>query len=183
MRRYAIPLVAALCMASCSAPSDLEEQVRLMREQGRTDAATYELQTTARYTSGETIFSVRPTEDGGFAQYWAPSFCPKPGTSREEIRRMEEKIEERVEREAERLQEYADMNSSGFVTTAEAKYFASTVALGYKVRGFQEHEVSPEKIAQSLNISLSELNEGIERYNLLAESMSSSEISVDPVDF
>src|SRR5262252_845104 len=113
---------------------DLDSYLNSIRESGMTEMAQSNLTTLASITTGHTLISLSHIEGHAIAGLlYTSGYCPRPGTPPEEAKRVQEEIMKDESGDLKIWKQVADLDSSGFVTTAEASKTRSTADFGFQV--------------------------------------------------
>jgi hypothetical protein len=125
--RALLPLLLLPLLAGCaSRPSgdDLEFHLQKIRADGMTESAYGSLMMVASLRTGwSTLTLEKDPETGFYLRSYGSSTCDVPGADSALIAAKKKELSDATERELRRLQPLADLDGSGFVTTAEGSRF------------------------------------------------------------
>jgi hypothetical protein len=107
-------------------------------------------------------------ESGRYGNSYASAACPKPNPTPEEAARFREQFDVPLEKELVSLKAYADLDSSGFVSTDEASHFRMLYEFGLKA-AFVMGEVghSPDAVAKAMGLTRDQVLKSAASYNEL----------------
>lgn len=149
---------------------DFEVYVAEIRESGMSERAQGDLGQIAGIIVGHASLSFFKDEQSG--GYW-PSYqshaCPLPGLSPEELNQFRDNLADERAPAMEVLKSLADLDSSGFVSTAEGGEVRKLFEFGRKLAAIIAAEESdPEAIAACVYLPPEELHARVESYSELA---------------
>jgi hypothetical protein len=149
---------------------ELLEYISKVRKYGMSEEAPSVVGGVARVRLGYTLIEFR--RDPQSQRYWpgyTTTTCPNHYADQEELAKWRAEVEEKSETETTALRLFADMDSSGFVTTAEAWSFRGIFEFGIpvaevaKLEGYSIRNISAASGLDSLSV------EGkLEEYRLIA---------------
>ena len=186
MRASTVFLIAAaiVLVVGCSSEKknagsyELEEYIASIRESGMSESAQSTVGMVASHLAGHISITYQSGGDSG--RYW-PSYssntCPNPNLTSEEQEAFSHKVRGEQDQIVAKIRHLADLDNSGFITTAEAAKFRSIYEFGCLAK-FVCSEVEPtaEAISQATGISEDALAAKISAYNDLCEGASSQDV-------
>jgi hypothetical protein len=149
---------------------ELDSYLNSIRESGMTEMAQSQLGTLASITTGHTLLSLHHMEGvPGTGLMFTSGYCPRPGTSPEEAKRVEEEIQKDMSGDLKIWKQVADVDSSGFVTTEEASKTRSIAEFGFEVGlVLKEGTSSQSDVAKTMNLPDSTFTKRLAKYRELA---------------
>jgi hypothetical protein len=158
------------------AQTDLEEYIVERRAAGMSEAAESAVQTVAGILSGATVFTVNRNPDGSYGRSYFAALCFRPGADSEEMKRLRGQINRKKEHELQRLQQLADLDGSGFVSTDEGRHVRELVEFGFQMDQMEpEDRETVEKAAKSLGREVTWVKSAAVDYRRLAMELNASE--------
>ena len=135
-RRYVVVVMTALTVAVASgatAQSDFDRYVEGVRKAGMTESATSAIRTVASILSGGSAFKATRAPDGNVGRSYSSNLCfvpTKDAALLAKQRALRQQLQAKEDVWMRFLQERADVDGSGFVSTEEGQAMRSVVEMG-----------------------------------------------------
>ncbi len=134
MRRISVALLAVFAVAPslAIAGSDFDAYVDGIRKAGMSESAAGDITMVSDILAGGTVFTAQ-REGDSISRHYMNSLCPRPGSNPEKLRELQKQVEAKAARWSSFLKKNADLDGSGFVSSAEAATLRRRVELGFIV--------------------------------------------------
>ena len=171
---------------SCSerkVPKDLISYINKVKEAGISEVGEFQVKAVAYILSGATQISFRyDSLAGSYLPMYVSTVCPNPESdTKEEIEKKQIRLNlsDKISYE---LKKFADIDSSGFVSTEEATRFRSIIEFGFLVNQLiGEDKNNLNLIATASRKDTTTARKDIEEYLNLARKIRESGISGVPI--
>ena len=166
-------------------PLDFQAYVAEVRKAGMTESAKDDLSMVASIRTGGTLLTFQKDKMTGSCDFsYTGTACPVPGADPEAVRQRQTELQHRVERDSEILRKHADVDRSGFVSTAEGREFRNLIEFGYLAAHIVESEgATAADIARAARLATDETVARVAKYNDLARQLNgASEFQVPLVN-
>ena len=172
-------------LISCSrrkAPEDLTSYINRVKESGISEVGEFQVKAVAYILSGATQLTFRyDSLAGSYLPMYVSTVCPNPEADTEEEAEKKQIRLNISEKISEELRQFADMDSSGFVSTEEASRFRSISEFGFLVNQLiGENKNSLNMIAVASRKDTATVRRDIEEYLRLARRIRDNGISGIP---
>ena len=167
-------LLAALIVGCRNAdPPDFRQYVESIRRARMTESAQDELRAVASIRIGHASVSFpKDPDSGSYASSYRSNTCPNPNATPEEQGAFRDRARAEEMKEVAQLIPLADADSSGFVSTEEARDFRSLYEFGLKVSYVIGQEGGdPAAVAKGMGMSRDALMQWVSAYKPFAQSL------------
>ncbi|HYN21997.1 MAG TPA: hypothetical protein VE078_13640 [Thermoanaerobaculia bacterium] len=162
-------LSAVAVLAGDELPADLREYIDQIKASGMSESAAGNLRMVAAAEAGEMVIVIEKDETGKYiGASYESKFCAKPGLSGELLAKLQEeqkKAEELSLKELERIKKVADLDGSGFISTAEGGQVRDLYFFAKFVQEFASDGVRDgNRIAERSGMPVARFRQKLEAY-------------------
>jgi len=181
-----IILLLIFIYTSCSkrkAPEDLISYINKVKKGGISEVGEFQVKAVAYILSGATQLTFRYDSLAcSYLPMYVSTVCPNPEVDTKEEAEKKQIRLNLSDKISEELKEFADMDSSGFVSTEEASRFRNIIEFGFLVNQLiSEKKISLNMIAAASRKDTTTARKDIEEYLNLARKIRENGIPGIPI--